>query len=159
MAGFRRIHPTSSSGAKPSLLLMIRRGCSNQSQFPFASYLLIDFRNRPMSALLAINRRPGRLWSFLQYPLTRFLLAILFVVVPVMGVSRPGDVNTLEGRTGISHGSEWQSDTRRWLAACSRNAGKSRWRQRAESRRTEYYFRGANPVVRDRYWKLLLLFG
>lgn len=36
-----------------------------------------------MSALLAINRRPGRLWSFLQYPLVRFLLAIGFVVVPV----------------------------------------------------------------------------
>lgn len=36
-----------------------------------------------MSAVLAIHRQPGRLWSFLQFPLTRFVLAIAFVVVPV----------------------------------------------------------------------------
>ncbi|MEO7935992.1 MAG: type II CAAX endopeptidase family protein [Dokdonella sp.] len=36
-----------------------------------------------MSALLSINRRPGKLWSFLQYPLTRFFLAVLFVTVPL----------------------------------------------------------------------------
>ena len=36
-----------------------------------------------MSALLSINRRPGKLWSFLQYPLTRFFLAVLFITVPV----------------------------------------------------------------------------
>ncbi|MEO8012142.1 MAG: type II CAAX endopeptidase family protein [Dokdonella sp.] len=36
-----------------------------------------------MSAILAIHRPPGRLWSFLQFPLVRFLLAIAFVVVPM----------------------------------------------------------------------------
>lgn len=36
-----------------------------------------------MNALLTINRRPGKLWAFLQFPLTRFVLAVLFVIVPV----------------------------------------------------------------------------
>lgn len=36
-----------------------------------------------MSALLSINRQPGKVWSFLQYPMTRFFLAVLFVTVPV----------------------------------------------------------------------------
>lgn len=36
-----------------------------------------------MSARLVINRRPGKLWSFLQFPLTRFILAVLFITVPV----------------------------------------------------------------------------
>ncbi|MEO7935023.1 MAG: type II CAAX endopeptidase family protein [Dokdonella sp.] len=36
-----------------------------------------------VSAVVAVNRRPGKLWAFLQFPLTRFLLAVLFVTVPV----------------------------------------------------------------------------
>ena len=30
-----------------------------------------------------INRRPGKLWAFLQFPLSRLVLALLFVTVPV----------------------------------------------------------------------------
>ena len=30
-----------------------------------------------MDAIATVNRRPGKLWAFLQFPLTRFLLGFL----------------------------------------------------------------------------------
>lgn len=38
-----------------------------------------------MSIALAVNRRPGKLWAFLQFPLTRIVIAT-FVLVAVIGV-------------------------------------------------------------------------
>lgn len=38
-----------------------------------------------MQTTLAINRRPGRLWAFLQFPLTRIILAAIALVI-VIGV-------------------------------------------------------------------------
>ena len=29
-----------------------------------------------MDVALAVNRRPGRLWAFLQFPLTRIVIAV-----------------------------------------------------------------------------------
>ena len=36
-----------------------------------------------MDAALAMNRRPGRLWAFLQFPLTRIVLATLVLAVAI----------------------------------------------------------------------------
>jgi CAAX protease family protein len=36
-----------------------------------------------MDVALAINRRPGRLWAFLQFPLTRIVIAVASVVVAI----------------------------------------------------------------------------
>jgi membrane protease YdiL (CAAX protease family) len=37
-----------------------------------------------MTDIPAINRRPGRVWAALQFPLSRFILAVLFAVAPVI---------------------------------------------------------------------------
>lgn len=38
----------------------------------------------PMTDIPAINQRPGTAWTVLQFPLTRFILAVLFAIAPVM---------------------------------------------------------------------------
>ena len=43
----------------------------------------------PMDIALAVNRRPGRLWAFLQFPLTRIVLAVLALAV-VIGAIQVG---------------------------------------------------------------------
>ena len=42
-----------------------------------------------MDIALAVNRRPGRLWAFLQFPLTRIVLAVLALAV-VIGAIQVG---------------------------------------------------------------------
>ena len=42
-----------------------------------------------MDATLAVNRRPGRWWAFLQFPLTRIVLAAIALIV-VIGVIQVG---------------------------------------------------------------------
>jgi len=37
----------------------------------------------PITDIPMLNRRPGRLWAVLQFPLSRFILAILFVIAPM----------------------------------------------------------------------------
>lgn len=37
-----------------------------------------------MTDIPAVNRRPGTAWTVLQFPLTRFILAVLFAIAPVM---------------------------------------------------------------------------
>lgn len=37
----------------------------------------------PTTDIPSINHRPGRLWAVLQFPLSRFILAILFVIAPL----------------------------------------------------------------------------
>ena len=39
-----------------------------------------------MEAIATVNRRPGKLWAFLQFPLTRFLLAFVALFVWIGGV-------------------------------------------------------------------------
>ena len=52
-----------------------------------------------MTNIPAINRRPGKAWAVLQYPLVRFILAIAFVVAPVVLLQLAGKALGIKGHT------------------------------------------------------------
>jgi uncharacterized protein len=56
-----------------------------------------------MHTLATVNRRPGRLWRFLQFPVTRALLALLSIACVVAAVTGARNALHLSPQSGASH--------------------------------------------------------